>query len=87
MMKHVEAAKTPPPKDDVISNLVIPKSPYRATWFNQFYAVQKRSILELARDPSASIVKLCQIGVSSRQLFYDSNHKIIYILFRSSFLL
>ncbi|RXG52353.1 Protein white [Armadillidium vulgare] len=45
----------------MLSKITINKSPYRATYLNQFAAVFRRSGLELIREPSVTFVKIAQV--------------------------
>ncbi|KAK3856690.1 hypothetical protein Pcinc_037017 [Petrolisthes cinctipes] len=60
MDKRIEKAMKPPKNGDPLSNIKLPKSPYRATWFNQFWAMLRRSALEVIRDPLLLGVKIGQ---------------------------
>ncbi|KAL7644554.1 UNVERIFIED_CONTAM: hypothetical protein RMT77_004091 [Armadillidium vulgare] len=66
--KEIEAqiieARIPPDENDesnMLSKITINKSPYRATYLNQFAAVFRRSGLELIREPSVTFVKIAQV--------------------------
>lgn len=66
MMKQVEEAKVPPEGEDAIASFQVPKSPYRATWPNQFGALLRRSFLEVLREPFVTVVKAFQSLVSPK---------------------
>ena len=56
----------PPQHGDALATVRLPKSPYRASWFNQFAAMMRRASLELIRDPLLLAVKLLQSLVGAR---------------------
>lgn len=56
----VESAMKPPAKDDALASIKLPKSPYRASWLNQFIAMTRRNWLEQLRDPVVSVVRIAQ---------------------------
>lgn len=62
--KKIQEAMKPPKTGDPLANIKLPKSPYRATWLNQFFAMMRRSFLEVIRDPLLVAVKLGQTMVS-----------------------
>ncbi|CAL4155083.1 unnamed protein product [Meganyctiphanes norvegica] len=50
-------AMQPPKGEDALANIKLPKSPYRASWFDQFAAVFRRSVYEFSREPRLLIAK------------------------------
>ncbi|KAK8742215.1 hypothetical protein OTU49_002182, partial [Cherax quadricarinatus] len=60
MDEKVNKAMEAPVHGDALANVKLPKSPYRASWSNQFSAMLRRSVIELARDRALVIVKIFQ---------------------------
>nr|AMZ04159.1 ATP binding cassette transmembrane transporter [Palaemon carinicauda] len=56
----VESAMKRPAAGDALATIKLPKSPYRASWLNQFSAMTRRSWLEQLRDPVVSVVRIVQ---------------------------
>lgn len=61
--EQLKKAMKPPSQNDVLANIKLPKSPYRASWLNQFLAMFRRNWLEQARDPAVTIVRVVQMMV------------------------
>lgn len=70
---HIEDAMKPPKHGDALATVRLPKSPYRASWFNQFAAMTRRATLEQVRDPVLLIVKF------SQALFFAVVFGLIYL--------
>lgn len=62
--RHIDECMEPPKRGDALANIKLPKSPYRASWVNQFAAMARRSALELIRDPVLISLKIFQALVS-----------------------
>lgn len=62
---QIQRAMRPPAEHDALANLKLPKSPYRASWANQFSAMMRRSTIELIRDPALVLIKIMQAIVST----------------------
>ncbi|XP_047478557.1 protein white-like isoform X1 [Penaeus chinensis] len=60
VQKQLDRAMQPPVRGDALAHVKLPKSPYRASWGNQFLAMFRRTGLELMRDPLVSIIRLIQ---------------------------
>ncbi|KAG0727614.1 Protein white [Chionoecetes opilio] len=58
--EHIDQAMEPPEHGDALATVRLPKSPYRASWLNQFSAMFRRAFLETIRDTLLLIVKLSQ---------------------------
>lgn len=71
--RYLDQAMQPPERGDGLAKIKLPKSPYRASWFNQFAAMTRRATLEQVRDPLLIIVKVMQ------SLFFSIVFGLIYL--------
>ncbi|KAG0728523.1 Protein white [Chionoecetes opilio] len=71
--EHIDQAMEPPEHGDALATVRLPKSPYRASWLNQFSAMFRRAFLETIRDTLLLIVKL------SQSLFFAVIIGLIYL--------
>ncbi|MPC97049.1 Protein white [Portunus trituberculatus] len=74
MRRYIDQAMQPPQGEDGLAKIRLPKSPYRASWFNQFAAMTRRATLEQIRAPILLTVKLSQslVSVKARRGVYCS---------------
>ncbi|XP_045102401.1 protein white-like isoform X3 [Portunus trituberculatus] len=73
MRRYIDQAMQPPQGEDGLAKIRLPKSPYRASWFNQFAAMTRRATLEQIRAPVLLTVKL------SQSLFFAIVFGLIYL--------
>ncbi|KAK8377184.1 hypothetical protein O3P69_013671 [Scylla paramamosain] len=73
MRRYIDQAMKPPERGDGLAKINLPKSPYRASWFNQFAAMTRRATLEQMRAPILLTVKL------SQSLFFAIVFGLIYL--------
>ncbi|XP_071551619.1 protein white-like [Panulirus ornatus] len=70
---QIAMAMKPPDGNDALANIKLPKSPYRASWANQFAAMMRRSIIEVIRNPALLMIKILQA------LFFSVIFGLIYL--------
>ncbi|XP_050723017.1 protein white-like isoform X2 [Eriocheir sinensis] len=71
--RHIDECMEPPKSDDALASIKLPKSPYRASWVNQFAAMTRRNFLEQIRDPILLTLKIFQ------SLFFAVVFGLIYL--------
>ncbi|XP_069162070.1 protein white [Procambarus clarkii] len=60
MDEKIKEVLKEPVHGDPLAHIKLPKSPYRASWGNQFAAMMRRSFVELSRDLTLVITKIAQ---------------------------